>query len=314
MSRKQSPFNKAAKAISSLIPLSPSNAISGLVEMNRDNVADDVNAAVDVMLIGKGVDNEKGDGMNVEQSMSSPIRSDHSSNKRSVDDDDEKTSESSNKKAKLSIDPLSESDVRQQLIMQKLRQSVESEFKCEPWCHRKGSKLYAVDRSVAHSLSGIMGRINKLELRLFNDNDEFRENVSMNEMMATESRRQLMKDVEYMRDTIDAVDWSTVRDPWSTVNQPVINLNTFCHLTLFNTRTDAGFVVKAAERIEQCSLVGRLSGMSLNECMHHCITLYETFLHYLICRPRVPYDSDCTSKGTVYQASLEHPAIHVLLS
>jgi hypothetical protein len=110
-----------------------------------------------------------------------------------------------------------------------------------------GLKVYAVDHQLAHTLSGIMGRISEIELRLFDNNNEFRENVSMNEMMDTNSRRQLIKDVEYMRETTDSVDWSSVPDPWSDIDKPIKNLNTFYHLTLVITRSDAGFTVKAGE-------------------------------------------------------------------
>ena len=255
MKRSQPPFDKAPDAIRPLIStaLSPSNAISESTEISSSN---DVHV------------DEKGDGMDVEQSLSSLTLTsvpDHPSNKRSLDD--EETSGSSKKtKTSIHVDSLTESDLKQQQIIEKLRSLPESEFMCEPW-RREGAKLYAVDRVTSYNLSAIMGRINKLELRLFNDKDELRENVSMNEMMDRDSRRQLLKDVEFMREKIDAVDWSSVKDPWSTVDEPIINLNTFCRLTLSNTRTDAGFVVKAAERIEQCSLIGRLSGM--NARMYH---------------------------------------------
>ena len=80
-----------------------------------------------------------------------------------------------------------------------------------------------------------------------------------------------------MREPIDAVDWSSAADPWSTIDQPVINPNTFVKLTLFNTRTDAGFVVHAAEKIERCSIVGRLSGTNA------CVSSYAVIPSRTIC-------------------------------
>jgi len=198
---------------------------------------------------------------------------DESPNKRSLIDD-EKADELSPKKNKPSVDPLSELDVKQQCIIEKLRSSSVDVFKCDPWCQRDayGLKVYAVDHQLAHTLSGIMGRISEIELRLFDNNNEFRENVSMNEMMDTNSRRQLIKDVEYMRETTDSVDWSSVPDPWSDIDKPIKNLNTFYHLTLVNTRSDAGFTVKAGEKIRKCSLIGRLSGMKV--CMGMDVHVY----------------------------------------